>query len=648
MKKTIDVNLAQQVRSDYLQYAMSVLIGRAIPNLNDGLKPVQRRILTAMKLLGLKPDGRYMKSARVEGEVMGKYHPHGSSYGAMVTLGAEWNNNLPFIDAHGNWGSSVDPAASSRYTECKLSKFSWECLLANSETWQTAPNYDGSLEEPIELDVKVPALLINGQEGIGVGYATKIPQHSLREICNSAAKGETLYPDFSTGCDIVRNEGLDSYVKTGAGTMLLRARHEIAVIEKQGRKQARTAIAFTNLPPSTNPEKIGQQIKNALESGKLEGVASVIDESDRSGDRLTVIAKPGVDADRLTKFLYFHTDLETSYSARNLCIHNGKPVEYSSARIIAHWKEWRLGRLRVQFAHELDTKEGRLEIVMGLLKALDKIDAVIKAIRAAKSPKEALIALVDRPFKFTADQARAILEMKLRALTNLDAEELSKEKTELEQRLEELKVLIADGKAREGYMNKEIKAIGVRHGEKRRSAIIDPPEVLAVKTGSRQGAAPVSKPRFLSVDMKRGVATQAKGPRGALILEREDKVITLTQDGTLKKLPSNFKGTLSSSYSPVMLARKEREVAERKYLLVFSFDKTLRAMVLPGSVLTKVTSKGKSILPDGASIVHFGEKSFEISWKSSRKKPLTLDLTTKEGKPGGKGIKVANLTDINL
>jgi DNA gyrase subunit A len=194
----ITTNLTSQIKDDYLAYSMAVLIGRAIPSLADGLKPVQRRILAAMRNLGLKPDGRYMKSARVEGEVMGKYHPHGSSYGAMVTLAAPWNNNLPLIDGHGNWGSSVDPAASSRYTECKLSPFSWNCLLDDSDTWQTTANYDNTLQEPVELNVKIPAVLLNGQEGIGVGFATKIPPHNLRDICDAITKGSLLTPSFPT------------------------------------------------------------------------------------------------------------------------------------------------------------------------------------------------------------------------------------------------------------------------------------------------------------------------------------------------------------------------------------------------------------------------------------------------------------------
>ena len=641
-------NLTRQVQSDYLSYAMAVLVGRAIPSLYDGLKPVHRRILTAMKWLNLKPDGRYMKSARVEGEVMGKLHPHGSAYGAIVTLAAPWSNNTPFIDGHGNFGSSVDGAAASRYTECKLTPFAWDCLLADSETWELTDNYDGSLKEPTELNVKVPAILLNGQDGIGVGYATKIPQHNLRDVCDAVIKGATLIPSFSTGCDIINDSGLADYQRTGVGTLRLRARCEVAT-EGTG-KRVKQALAFINLPPNTNPEKIGQQIKDGLDKGNLIGITEVRDESDLTGDRVTVVAKSGTDVNLLQRQLYHFTDLESPYSARLLVIDGLQPVELSPSQLLSRWTTWRLDRLGAQFRYEQDAKEQRLEIVRGYLKAIDKIDTVIKIIRASASPKEALIELVsNRALKFTSEQARAILEMKLRALTNLDSGELATEETTLVNRIEELKELIGNDKARKSYMLKEIKAVGVRYGEKRRSALIDPPQTLTVEKGSSRQAAPVSKPRFLKVDTKKGVVSQAKGPRGALVLEKNDKLIAVLADGTLKKLPSNFKGALGDSYSEVLLAKKESDVVTKKYLLVFTLGEQLKAMTLDGASLTKTTSKGKLIAPEGATVLYLGEGSYVVPWVSPRKKKVELfPVSAKPGKPGGHGAKVANLSDVTL
>ena len=641
------VDLASQLREDYLSYSVSVLVGRAIPSLTDGLKPAQRRVLTAMKWLGLRPDGKYMKSARVEGETMGKLHPHGGAYGVMTTLAAPWNNNLPLIDGQGNWGSSVDGAAASRYTECKLSRFSWDCLLEETDTWETRPNYDGSLQEPVELNVKVPLVLLNGQEGIGVGFATKIPPHSLRDVCDTVCKGSSLIPSFPTGCDIVNDDGLASYQRTGVGTLRLRARCETT--QEGTGKRAKPVITFTNLPSGTNPEKIGNQIKEHLDKGNLTSITAINDQSDLSGDRIAIIAKNGTDLNLLRKQLYYHTDLETKYSARLLVVDGTKPVELSASELIARWKTWRLGRLGVRFQYELNANETRLEIVRGYLKAIGKIDTVIKIIRAAASPKEAIIELVsNRTLKFTADQARAILEMKLRALTNLDSGELIQEEKSLIAKIDELNYLLTNDKARKAYMVKEIKAIGVRHGEKRRSDLIDIPEELTFdKTSTRQTVP--TKPRFLKIDMRKGIVEQAKGPRGCLVVEKTEKVITVTQDGTLKKLLANYKGPLGEGYSPVLLAKKEEEVKERSYLAVFTLEGQLKAMTIAGEDLVKTTSKGKQVLPDEAIMVHFGEGPYTVPWASARRKKVELSpANTKQGKPGGKGIKIATLSEISL
>ena len=640
-------NLVNQVKDDYLAYSMAVLIGRAIPSLTDGLKPAQRRVLTAMKWLGLRPDGKYMKSARVEGETMGKLHPHGGAYGVMVTLAAPWNNNLPLIDGQGNWGSSVDGAAASRYTEARLSPFAYDVMLDDSDTWQTAPNYDGSLQEPIELNAKVPAVLINGQDGIGVGFATKIPPHSLRDVCEAVTKGTVLTPSFPTGCDIVQDEGLTAYQQTGIGSLRLRARCEVIEIEKQGRKQARTQLVFTNLPAGTNPEKLGEQIASALERGSLDGIAEVIDESDLTGDRLTIVTKPNTDATLIQRKLYHYTDLDTKYSARLLVIDGVKPIELSPSELLKKWQAWRVDRLGVKFAHELNATETRLEIVRGYLKAIDKIDAVIKIIRAAASPKEALIELVsNRTLKFTSDQARAILDMRLRALTNLDSEELQTEETTLITRKTELEELVGNEKARKSYMIYEIRAMGVRYGEKRRSEIIPIPESLAVAKGETRLTAP-SKPRFLKIDLKKGIVEQAKGPRGCLIVEKTEKVITITSDGILRKIPATFKGPLGEGFTEVLLAKKENDLTGKKFLAVFTVDGQLKAMMVLGDDLTRVTSKGKRLVPDGNAILYFGEGSYTVPWVNPRKKKVELfPITTKPGKPGGKGIKIANLVEV--
>jgi len=647
---TVPADLVTQVQDDYLAYSMSVIVGRAIPSLTDGLKPAARRILTAMKWLNLKPDGRFMKSARVEGEVMGKLHPHGSAYGTIVTLAAPWNNLLPYIDGQGNFGDSTCSAAASRYTECKLSSFAWDTLLDDSDIWKTMDNYDGSLQEPVELNVKIPAILLNTQEGIGVGYACKLPSHNLSEICDSLLNGHPLNPDFATGCDIVSDTGLAQYRLTGSGPIRCRAKVTTGTIEKTGRAKERTTLTFTNLPPQTNPEKIGQQIKDALDKGQLTNITEVTDESDRSGDRLTVVTKPGSDTNLIQRQLYQYTDLDTKYSAKMLVIENLKPCELSTTEVISRWKTWRLSVLERKFRAERDSKESRLEIVSGLLKAIDKLDLVIKVIRASASPKEALVELVsNRLLKFTAEQARAILEMKLRSLTNLDSEELTTESTELVSRLEALKVLIESEPARSKYMLTEIKEISKKFGEPRRSQLIDIPEGSTRQIEPGQPRTPTaSKPRFMKIDLSKGIVTQEKGPRGCLLLESTDKLITITQNGTIKKLASNFKGTLDLGYIPILLGQKESKVVTNSYLVVFKLEENLKAMVVSGEDLARTTSKGKNLLTPGAEIVYFGEKPYTVRFKSGRKKPVVLTLETKQGKPGGKGIKVGALADVQL
>ena len=648
-------NLASQMKEDYLAYSMAVLLGRAIPDLYDGLKPVQRRVLQTMLEEGLSPDKRYVKCARVTGLTMAYYHPHGGAYGALVNMATPWNNNVPWIDGHGNFGSSVDGPAAERYTECKLRQSAEDLLLQDRETWETIENYDGSRREAVRFNTAVPSVLLNGDSGIAVGFATKLAPHNLREVAEvvkqiGSKKTPELYPDFPTGCDIVKDEGLTDYARTGAGNIRVRAKLEIAETKKQKGK-AKTAITFTNLPPAVNPEKIGEQIKDALEKGKIYGVAEVIDESDLSGDRVTIIAKANTDTELLTKQLYAYTDLDTRYSAKTLVIDGTRPVELSPIDICKKWFNWRLDRLQAKFELDREKTRARLHIVEGLLKAIDELDSIIALIRSASSRSDALVKLVDKPYKFSREQANAILDMRLAQLTRMDKEALANEKTNLCTTDQELTELIESEKKRSAYAIKSMTQLATRHGESRRSALVDPPDSLTVASNgekkARVSASP--RPRFVKIDMKRGVVEQAKGPRGAMVLEQADKLITLTEDGMLKRVASNYKGTLGETFSPVMLAKKESEVSERKYLVVFTLDDQLKAMMVEGKDLCRVTSKGKKALPEGAKLLYFGEGSYTVPWLSTRKKKVELfPVTTKKGRPGARGIKIANLEEIKL
>ena len=665
-EKLTTTNLASQMKEDYLAYSMAVLLGRAIPDMYDGLKPVQRRVLQTMLEEGLNPDKRYVKCARVTGLTMAYYHPHGGAYGALVNMATPWNNNVPWIDGHGNFGSSVDGPAAERYTECKLRPSAVDLLLQDKATWETLENYDGSRKEAVRFNTAVPSVLLNGDSGIAVGFATRLAPHNLRDVikateiackfgnaketkANTAKARELLIPDFPTGCDIVKDEQLDLYTQTGSGSIRCRARHETAIQKRDGRAKDRPMATFTNLPPGVNPEKLGEQVRDGLEKGRIENVAEVIDETDLAGDRVSIVAKPGTDIGFLVKQLYAYTDLDTRYPAKTLVIDGTRPVELSPVEICQKWFSWRMDCLERKFRHERDIAEARLEIVEGFLKAIGIIDKVIKVIRSSPSSKEALTKLVtERTLKFTPDQARAILEMRLRQLTGLDQQELETEKENLEELLVDLNDLIDQPTSRAVRLYKVMAELSKRHGNKRSSNLIEPPDVLSVaqKTTARQPAAP--KPRFLSVDMKKGVVAQAKGPRGALVVDSKEKVVLITESGYLRKVAANFKGPIAAGYSPVVLAKREAEVVDRKYLVVFTLEGQLKGMVLSGADLARANSTGKSYLPEGATLVHFGEGSYEVPWTSKRKKALTVDLSFRAGKPGGRGGKIAQIEEVAL
>jgi len=648
-----------------MAYSMAVLLGRAIPDMYDGLKPAQRRVLQTMFEEGLAPEKRYVKCARVTGLAMGYYHPHGDCYGTLVNMATPWNNNVPWVDGHGNFGSSVDGPAAARYTECKLRPSAVDLLLQNKTTWETKDNYDGSRQEAVRFDSAIPSVLLNGDTGIAVGFATKLAPHNLRSIveamqlaCKIGAKPaeiakarEILVPDFPTGCEIVKDEQLALYTQTGSGNIRCRARHEMGVQKRDGRAKDRPTISFTHLPPGVNPEKLGEQVRDGLEKAKLDGIAEVLDESDLTGDRFTVVAKPGIEVELLVKQLYTYTDLEIRYSAKTLVIDGTRPIELSPVEICQKWFNWRMDRMAVQYGHELNVAQARFHIVEGLIKAIDKLDAIIKKIRSAANKTEALTALMGAPFKFSRVQAEAILEMRLRQLTNLDQSELEDEAAGLEESIESLFELANNSLTRQVRLYKQTTELAKRHGEARRSALVEPPAGLAPSASSpgqrRPAAAP--KPRFLKVDMKKGVVEQVKGPRGAMVIDVKEKMILASQDGTLKKVASNFKGPISSGYGPVALAKREVEVSQRKYLCLFKLDGQLKAVVLNGEDLCKSTSKGKLWMPAGAEFVYFGEGSYSVPWVSSRKKKVELSLSTvKQGRPGAKGIKVANLDEVNL
>ena len=653
------VDLVSEMKTAYLDYSMAVLVGRAIPDLYDGLKPVTRRVLTAMKWLGLRPESRYMKAARVEGETMGKLHPHGGAYGAMVTAASWWTNNHPLVDGHGNWGSPTDGPAAARYTEAKLTQFAWDALLQDADTWVTRDNYDGSLQEPVQLNARLPVLLLNGSEGIGVGYATKIPTHNLRGIAKAlralvdddmiAAKN-ALAPDFPTGCDIVKDEGLVEYLNTGAGGIRMRAVCEREKID-YGKRSKRDALIFTNLPLHINTEQIGEQVKDALEKGKITTVADIRDETDKAGIRLVIVLKAGADVDKAEAELYYHTSLDCKFSARNLAIDGLKPVQLAPHDMLIKWAGWRDQRLVTSLKSELEKRRNRLEIVQGLITAITMIDEVIVQIRASKDRQDAKTRLVK--MQYTALQADAILDMRLAQLTKLDDKQLQAEAKEIQTRIKEIIGLTSSEKKRREYIVSEVEQLAERHGNARRSKAIAEPKALAVETvkvGRKtvKVAANGPKTRFVLVDEEKGIFTQLKGPRGAnLSVQDDQKIAVVCDNGMFYRLTSKHKGPVASEPTKVLARATTAKLPAKPLVAVWKTPDGVFGNVIPWETVLKTTSKGKRWLPEGAELLNLGE-TYTLKMKG-RKKDKVVGINSIKSRPvGGVGTKLAKLEDADI
>lgn len=656
---TVQAGLVQEMKSAYLEYSMAVLVGRAIPDLYDGLKPVTRRIMAAMKALNLRPDGRYMKCARVEGETTGKYHPHGGAYGAMVTAAAWWTNNHPLIDIHGNGGSPTDNAAAPRYTEAKLSQFAWDALLQDSDTWVTRPNYDGSLQEPVQLNARVPLVLLNGSEGIGVGFATKIPTHNLRGVAKAlralvdddmiTAKN-SLAPDFPTGCHVVKDEGLVEYLNTGVGSIRMRA-HCVSEQIDYGKRSKRTALIFTNLPLYTNTEQVGDQIKEGLEKGKITTVADVRDETDRGGIRLVVVLKASADEARARAEIFKNTSLDTKFPARNLVIDNLKPVQLAPHDMLIRWAGWRDQRLVASLKAELEKRRGRLEVVQGLITAITMIDDVIIQIRAAKDRADAKKRLVD--MQYTEKQADAILDMRLAQLTKLDDKQLQQEAKDIQKRIKEILGLTSSEKKRREYIVKEVEDIAERHGNARRSEGIDPPNEMAVETVKVEGrkvqiAQSGPKSRYVMVDEEKGILTQLKAPRGAnFVIPDDQKMVFVCDNGFFYKVNARHRGPLSDSPTKVLLRGSTTNLPQDSIVAVWKTTEGIFGNVIPWDELLRTTSKGKRWLPEDAELLHIGTDPYELKYASKRKKPKVISAKTIKPRPVyGKGNKLAKAEEV--
>src|SRR5262245_24704832 len=475
--------LAEEVESAFLEYSMSVIVSRALPDVRDGLKPSQRRILWAMHDANLRPDRPFVKCARVVGDVMANYHPHGDTaiYDALVRMGQPFSLSAPLIDKHGNFGSPSDPPAASRYTECRLSQLAMEMLGGIDEgTVDFEPNYDASRTEPIVLPARFPNLLVNGSQGIAVGMATNIPPHNLAEVCNAAIRlidkpDATLSelmrhvkgPDFPTGGLIMGDDGIKDAYRTGRGTVRVRAVHEIENVRRGGQ-----AIVLTEIPFQTSVDAIAGKLAELVESGKIDGVRDIRNESGQGKTRLVIELRTDYNPQIVLNNLFKHTAAQTTFPVNMVALDDGVPRTITLGEALRGWLDHQIIVVTRRTQFRLDKAEARLHIVEGLVKAVEMIDAVVKAIRSSRDRAAAREALMAKRFGFSEIQANHILDMPLGRLTQLGIEELTKEKAELEATIKELRRILAKRDVLMGVIREELIALRDAHKSPRATEIV--------------------------------------------------------------------------------------------------------------------------------------------------------------------------------
>src|SRR3712207_584334 len=475
------------MQRSYIDYAMSVIVGRALPEVRDGLKPVHRRVLYAMYDQGFRPDRSYVKCARVVGEVMGNYHPHGDSaiYDALVRLAQPWAMRYPLIDPQGNFGSrGNDPAAAMRYTECRLSPLAMAMLQdIDEDTVDFAANYDGRTQEPTVLPSRFPNLLVNGSVGIAVGMATNIPPHNLREVADAAlwhlqhpeAPREELLeailqrvkgPDFPTGAQILGIKGIQDAYRTGRGSITMRA--VVAVEEIQGR----TCLVVTELPYQVNPDNLAIKIADLVKEGKLGGVADIRDEtSGRTGQRLVIVLKRDAVAKVVLNNLYKHTQLQENFGANMLAIVDGVPRTLAIDGFITYWTAHQIDVIQRRTRYRLAEAEARAHILRGYLKALDALDDVIALIRRSPTVDDARGGLIDL-LDIDELQANAILELQLRRLAALERQKIIDEALAKEAEIADYKDILAKPERQRTIVSEELTDSVTKYGDDRRTEIM--------------------------------------------------------------------------------------------------------------------------------------------------------------------------------
>lgn len=542
--KVVDINIQEEVKNSFMDYAMSVIVSRALPDVKDGLKPVHRRILYAMHELGLTNDKPHRKSARVVGEVLGKYHPHGdlAVYEAMVRLAQDFSSRYPLVDGHGNFGSvDGDSPAAMRYTEVRMARIT-EYMLQDikKETVDYRPNFDDSMEEPVVLPSRFPNLLVNGSSGIAVGMATNIPPHNLGEVIdglvalidnpdyeNSDLQRYIKGPDFPTGGEIIGKSGIDEAFRTGRGIVRVRGKTSIEKI-----KGDKNRITVTELPYQVNKARLVEKIAELVRDKKIEGITDLRDESDRTGMRIIIDLKKDINPHILLNKLLKFTQLEQTFGVIMLALVEGQPrvltLQEMLQEYLNHQKEVITRRTR----YDLARAEERAHILEGLRIALQNLDAVIKLIRGSKTVNEARQGLIDN-FDLTQKQAQAILDMRLQKLTGLEQEKLEEEYLELIKKISYYKEVLANERLVLQIIKEEIMQIREKFADQRRTRILPREEEISIE------------------DM----------------IAEEDAVITLTHQGYIKRLPlSTYRSQRRGGRGIMGMVTKEEDFLEHLFI----------------------------------------------------------------------------------
>ncbi len=532
----VPVDIEEEMKRSYLDYAMSVIIGRALPDIRDGLKPVHRRILYAMHEMNLVPGRKHSKCAGVVGEVLKKFHPHGDApvYEALVRMAQDFNMRYPLIDGQGNFGSvDGDPPAAYRYTECRLAPIAMELLAdIDKDTVDFLPNFDDQTKEPVVLPAKFPNLLINGSSGIAVGMATNIPPHNLTEVMDAAAlllrkpnatlkeiMGLVPGPDFPTGGFIFGKEGIEAAYKTGRGSFHVRAK---AAVEEAARDKQN--IVVTEIPYQVNKARLLEKIAELVNEKKLEGISDIRDESDRDGMRVVLELKRGEQPEIILNNLYKHTQMQVSFGMIMLAIVNGQPRELGLIESLQLFLNHRVEVVRRRTQFELTKARQREHILLGFKKALDHLDAIIKLIRGSKSPAEAKAGLMER-WDFTDVQAQAILDLQLHRLTQLERQKILDELKELQARIKELEEILGSDTRLKDVITQELREVQKQFGDERRTQIVGQVEVFKVEVlvPDEEVIVTVTHAGYLKRTPVESYRNQGRGGKGRMALKaRED------------------------------------------------------------------------------------------------------------------------------